>query len=558
MGSFLSSKKSAISRVVMSKKQKSLPIDASFKLPSPLPSWPPGGGFGSGIIDLGDGLQVRQISSFSKVWATHEGGPDDLGASFFEPSPLPQGFSMLGCYSQPNNRSLYGWVLAGRDETGSALKQPIDYTLVWSSESLQIKQDGVGYIWLPTPPDGYKALGHVVTNSPQKPPLGKILCVRSDLTDQCEFDSWIWGLDKESDLNGFNVFGLFPSNRGTQATGVCVGTFVAQKTTTAPVSISCLKNAASNLSCMPNLDQIQAIFQAYSPWIYFHPDEEYLPSSVNWYFANGALLYEKGEESKPVPIKSNGSNLPQGGSNDGAYWVDLPVEEGAKDRVKRGDLQESQVYLHAKPMFGATFTDISVWVFYPFNGPSRAKVEFINIPLGKIGEHVGDWEHLTLRISNFNGELLSIYFSEHSGGTWVDSSQLEFQNGNKAVTYSSLHGHAMYATPGLVLQGTGSIGIRNDTAKSKKFMDTGTNSMVVAAEYLGMAITEPPWLNYFRKWGPKLTYDIAEEIKKVEKLLPGKLKSAFDRFIRSLPNEVLGEEGPTGPKLKKNWTGDEV
>jgi hypothetical protein len=309
---------------------------------------------------------------------------------------------------------------------------------------------------------------------------------------------------------------------------------------------------------MPNLDQIKAIFQAYSPWIYFHPDEEYLPSSVEWYFVNGALLYERGEESKPVPIESNGSNLPQGGSNDGAYWLDLPVEEGAKDRVKKGDLQDSRVYLHIKPMFGAAFTDIVVWVFYPFNGPSKAKVEFINIPLGKIGEHVGDWEHLTLRISNFNGELLSIYFSEHSGGTWVNSSELEFQNGNKAVTYSSLHGHAMYAKPGLVLQGSGSIGIRNDTAKSKKFIDTGTNSLVVAAEYLGMAITEPPWLNYFRKWGPKLTYDIAEEIKKVEKLLPGKLKSAFDKFVRSLPSEVLGEEGPTGPKLKRNWTGDEV
>ncbi|KAJ6309778.1 hypothetical protein OIU76_014669 [Salix suchowensis] len=116
----------------------------------------------------------------------------------------------------------------------------------------------------------------------------------------------------------------------------------------------------------------------------------------------------------------------------------------------------------------------------------------------------------------------------------------------------------MYARPGLVLQGRGGVGIRNDTAKSKKFMDTGTDSLVVAAEYLGTAINQPPWLDYFRKWGPKITYDISEEIKKVDKLLPGKLKSAFDKFIRSLPNEVLREEGPTGPKMKRNWAGDEV
>lgn len=538
--------------------KEALPIATPFKLPSPLPSLPQGEGFGNGIINLGSGLQVCQVVSLNKIWATNEGGPDNLGATFFEASQMPQGFSMLGCYSQPNNRMLHGWVLAGKDETGDALTKPVDYTLVWSSESLQIKQEGVGYIWLPTPLDGYKALGCVVTTSPEKPSLEKVRCVRSDLTDDCQIDKWIWGQGKESDPNGFNVFSLRPSNRGTQAMGVSVGTFVAQNTTSASISLACLKNIESNLSCMPALDQVQAIFQAYSPRIYFHPDEEYLPSSARWYFTNGALLYKKDEESKPVPIESTGSNLPQGGSNDGSYWLDLPVEEAARERVKRGDLQDCQVYLHIKPMLGATFTDIVAWLFYPFNGPGRAKVDLITVPLGKTGQHVGDWEHVTLRISNFNGQLCGIYLSAHSGGTWYDVSELEFQNGNKAVIYSSLNGHAMYAKPGLVLQGSGNIGIRNDTAKSNKFIDTGARFSVVSAEYMGSSVVEPPWLNYLRKWGPNITYDLAEEAETVEKLLPGKLKSAFDKFVKSLPKEIFGEEGPTGPKLKRNWTGDEV
>ena len=73
-----------------------------------------------------------------------------------------------------------------------------------------------------------------------------------------------------------------------------------------------------------------------------------------------------------------------------------------------------------------------------------------------------------------------------------------------------------------------------------------------------LLFTEPPWLNYFREWGPKISYGIADEIKKVEKLSPGKLKSAFDKFVKGLPNEVLGQEGPTGPKDKRNWSGDEI
>ncbi|XP_072957471.1 hypothetical protein At1g04090 [Typha angustifolia] len=555
MGSFLS---------FISKKRATLPIETSFSLPSPLPSWPSGGGFAKGSISLGDELEVCQVSTFSKVWATHEGGQDDLGATFFNPSPLPSGYSMLGCYAQPNNRPLFGWVLVGRDTTNGcggdggsgALAMPVDYTLVWSSESSSVKQDGHGYFWLPTPPEGYKAVGVVVTAAPEKPSVDQVRCVRADLTEESENDAAIWSSDKD----GFSVNGVRPSTRGIQALGVLVGTFMAQASNSPKLSsLACLKNTSSNFtSCMPNLSQIEAIFQAYSPWVYLHPDEPFFPSSVSWFFDNGALLYQKGNQN-PTKIASDGSNLPQGGSNDGKYWIDLPVDGAQKEKVKKGDLSTAKVYLHIKPMLGATFTDVAVWIFYPFNGAARAKVEFINVSLGRIGEHVGDWEHVTLRISNFNGELWRVYFSEHSSGRWVDASQVEFEEGNKPVTYASLHGHALYAKEGLVLQGNSKlgIGIRNDTKKGSK-MDTGERFEVAAAEYLGSAIPgEPAWLDYEREWGPKISYNIADELNKVERFLPKRIRSALEKLISSLPDEVLGEEGPTGPKGKNNWNMDE-
>lgn len=536
------------------KSRKPLPVETIFELPSPRPTWPPGTGFSSGTIDLG-GLVVSHVSSFSKVWTAREGGADNLGATFYEPNPVPDGFFMLGSYGHPNNRPLFGWVLVAKDasHSGAILKMPIDYTLVWSSESLNVKQDGVGYVWLPVAPDGYKAVGHVITSSPTKPPLEKIRCVRADFTDVSENGEWIWG-----NSDAISIYSSRPKERGTQALGVSTGAFVAENKgggSGAVPSVACLKNVHYNLSSMPNLNQINALVQEYSPIIYLHPDEQFLPSSVTWFFQNGALLYTKGQESTPIAI--DGSNLPQGGSNDGAYWLDLPTDNAAKDRVKRGDLEDAIAYLHVKPMLGGTFTDIAMWVFYPFNGAARAKVEFLTISLGKIGEHVGDWEHVTLRISNFNGELQSVYFSQHSRGTWVSSSELEFQNRNKFVVYSSLHGHAAYPRTGDFLQGNGgNVGIRNDTAKSKMVMDTGANFTIVSADYL-RNIAEPAWLNYAREWGPKISYDINDELRKVEKFLPGKLKSAFDKVVRGLPDEVLGEEGPTGPKWKDSWSGDE-
>ncbi|CAL5184779.1 unnamed protein product [Lathyrus oleraceus] len=514
-----------------SKKSRRPLIETTFKLPGDIPVWPPGDGFANGIIDLGGGLLVSQISTFNKIWTTYEGGPDDLGVTFFEPTGLSDGFFVLGHYCQPNNKPLHGWVLVGKDSSSTAngaLKKPLDYKLVCNIKSLQNKQDEQVYIWLPMAPNGYKVVGHVVTTSKDKPSFDRIMCVRSDLTDECvKYKSMkLWGAENKR----LNVYDVRPIKGGIEAKGVCVGTFLAQcsgrtKTNSQTLPIVCLKNTNDNrFSSMPNLHQIETLIKAYSPYMYLHPLENYLPSSVEWFFINGALLCEKNKGViNESPIEPTGANLPQGYSSierfNHDYWLDLPMDVTERERVKKGNLQSSKAYIHVKPMLGGTFTDIVMWVFYPFNGGARAKVAFLNIPLRSKGEHVGDWEHVTLRVSNFSGELWSVYLSQHSKGEWVDSCELEFQNGNRPLVYSSLHGHALFPRPGCVMQGVRGFGIRNDACKSELVMDMVKGFEIVGAEYLGSEIREPHWLNYEMNWGPK--------------------------------------EGPKGPKQKDFWKGDE-
>ncbi|CAN7052417.1 hypothetical protein Bca4012_075243 [Brassica carinata] len=533
-----------------------LPVETSFKFPSPLPVIPPGGekNFGNGKIDLG-GLEVIQVSisesTSQRVWRAFEGGPDNMGVSIFEPINLPAGFFTLGFYAQPNNRMLFGWVLVAKDVSGNSLRPPIDYMELGNTTSVVVKQDGPAYFWQPLCPNGYGAVGVFVTTSPVKPSLRQesISCVRTDHTVQMsEADAWVWGIE------GVTVSSLRPENRGTEAAGVYTGTFSFQQLNFPLPSLSCLRNTKFDLSSMPSQDQTRDLFRAYSPLIYFHPNEEFLPSSVDWVFSNGALLYQKGNESNPVPVQPNGSNLPQGGSDDGLYWLDYPADESARERVKRGDLGNTKVYLHIKPMFGGTFTDIVLWIFLPFNGNAHLKILFMkSLSLGNVGEHIGDWEHVTLRISNFNGELWRVYFSEHSGGSLVEACDLEFQGGNKPVAYASLHGHAMFSRPGLVLQGQDGNGIRNDMARSDKFFDTSTGYEVIA----GQGIVEPPWLNYFRKWGPTVQHDLEKTIDGFAKTLPGFLRKKFRELTDKIPHEVLEEDGPTGPKVKQSWNADE-
>ncbi|KAK7405990.1 hypothetical protein VNO78_07602 [Psophocarpus tetragonolobus] len=548
------------------KGKSTITLPQTFLLPSPLPQWPQGQGFASGIVNLGE-IEVCKVTGFEFVWNGNIGKP----VAFYKPVGIPDGFHILGHYCQPSNKPLWGFVLVVREVgTGSsetingdklpALKNPLDYTLVWCS-SARSKELPVGcaYFWVPQPPEGYRVLGYLVTDSCERPDLDDMVCVRADLTDNCE--PYRVMLDAASAIPEFpfQVWSLRPCDRGMLGKGVSVGTFLCSSCWNKgeEVPVACLKNLNPVVPAMPRLPQIHALIEHYGPTVFFHPEEVYLPSSVEWFFNNGALLYRKGVPTGEV-IDAAGSNLPGGGTNDGEFWIDLPSDDH-RDFVKHGDLKSAKLYVHVKPALGGTFTDISMWVFCPFNGPSTLKIGLTSRAFSKVGEHVGDWEHFTLRICNFTGELWSIYFSQHSGGKWVDAYDLEYIDGNKAVVYSSKNGHASYPHPGTYIQGSFKlgIGIRNDSARSKFYVDSSVQYELVAAEYLGDVVTEPQWLQFMREWGPKIVYDSKTELDKIINALPRGLRHSFGCLIKKLPVELYGEEGPTGPKEKNNWIGDE-
>ncbi|XP_057718060.1 hypothetical protein At1g04090-like [Arachis stenosperma] len=542
-----------------------------FSLPAPLPDWPQGGAFSSGRISLGQ-LEVVKITNFERVWFCTQ------GFIFYRPLEIPDGFHCLGHYCQSNVQPLRGYVLVAGETAlepepeanhyssnspvseSPALRKPINYSLIWSAES---PDGGCGYFWLPNPPAGYKAMGIVVTSIPDEPDIEEVRCVRKDLTEVCETCDLLITMDSKFSKNSFHVWNTQPYRRGMLGRGVAVGTFFCSTYADSGIvfDIACLRNLDSTLHAMPNVSQIHALIKHYGPTMYFHPDEVYLPSSVQWFFKDGALLYSQGSE-KGKNIEYDGSNLPSGGTNDGLFWIDLPTDDDARDNLKKGNIESAKLYVHVKPALGGTFTDIAMWVFCPFNGPAILKVGLLNIEMSKIGEHVGDWEHFTLRVSNFTGELWSMFFSQHSGGEWVDAFDLEFIEGtNKPIVYSSKHGHASYPHEGTYLQGISisrlGIGARNDAAKSDLVVDSSTKYEIVAAEYLG-AIEEPCWLQYMREWGPSIVYDSRSEIDKLIDMLPVFVRFSVENLFELFPTELYGEEGPIGPKGKANWLGDEI
>ncbi|KAM0041580.1 putative vacuolar protein sorting-associated protein [Helianthus debilis subsp. tardiflorus] len=477
-----------------------------FFLPAPLPQWPQGQGFATGRINLGE-LEVAMVKDF-EVISTYTPKKSKTGVTFYKPLSIPDGFVAFGHYGQLTNQQLRGYVLVAQaalnTETESPpLKLPLGYKLIWSSTNV--------YVWQPVQPDGYRALGFVVTLDETEPDVEQVRCVRDDLTENCQVDDVILS------TSSFRVWNTKACKTGMFCKGVTIGTFFCSTDSVSSdkLDICCLRNVNPDLEAMPNLEQIDALIDHYGPTVYFHPDEVYLPSSVPWFFENGALLFRKGK-SDGRRIDSGGSILPQGGKNDGEFWMDLPEDDNDDTLVKHGNLDSAELYVHVKPALGGTFTDIVMWIFCPFNGSITFTVELLNlnIEMDKVGEHVGDWEHFTLRISNYNGELWSVYFSEHSGGEWVDASNIEF-------------------------------------------IDASKRYQIIAAEYLNGVVAEPDWLQYMQEWGPTVLYDGRSELEKIISHLPFFIRLTVETLIDLFPVELYGEEGPTGPKEKDNWYGDE-
>ncbi|GAU39335.1 hypothetical protein TSUD_60860 [Trifolium subterraneum] len=219
---------------------------------------------------------------------------------------------------------------------------------------------------------------------------------------------------------------------------------------------------------------------------------------------------DRGMLGKGEIIETAGSNLPHGGSNYGEFWIDLPSHDDIRDFLKHTDLKSAKLYVHVKPALGGTFTHIAMWIFAPFNGPATLKIGIKNIHLSKIDEHVGDWEHYTLR--------------------------------NKAIVYSSKSEPASYPHPGTYIQGSSKQGLGIRKTKLFVFMRKWGPKIVYDSK------TELDKL--MRKWGPKIVYDSKTELDKILNQLPCMLHHSMRNLFNMFPVELYGEYGPTGPKGK--------
>lgn len=358
------------------------------------------------------------------------------------------------------------------------------------------------------------------------------------------------------------------------------------------------------------------------PQLVHHKDEKYHVSSVESFLARSSVnLYDQDGHEKNYHPDSDFSEFPDHGAKH--FFKDMD----GRDKIAKRPFnpKEAKVYVNFKGLPNSDFVDIQYWYFYPWNGPGIARLTSVimdtNMPgaqtleLGNLGEHEGDWEHVTLRVNTKEKggpKAKAIFLSQHDGGKWLPMDMVQHHN-HRPKFYASLNGHAAYSK----IDDNPSRHVRkldrisgffhflsppaidfkqvNDTKKGQMF--DGINDIVVIGAHNIPSMVDfkgPNWVNFKGRFGHSADNFTTEEahipadtlrdalaqailttapmMPQVAVLAPVLVPAilAFETYVMIDP-ETIGQalldanfpaseadgNGPTGPAHKPNWHGAE-
>lgn len=448
-------------------------------------------GFGDPVA-ASAGIQVATVSSFTWVYDDSATGAK-ASISIWRPQ-IPSGFYSLGDVAMSGHGTPPQTTLAVRGLAQGALSHPSGWSKVWD-DSKSGGRHNVGF-WKPKAPAGYICLGDMATRShSEPPPTSAMVCVHSSLVVPGSAD-WVW--DDRGSGARLSTSVWEASNIGAPH-GLRSNTFVSQPT----------HSPAPQRLPMLNMDRVAGFLEArsadwptlartFAPYVRMHSKEQFFPSDVEYHFANTTLsadkryllaqlecdictnqrfLYGKNPASTAVPMY--------------AFVLQKPVPAGGADGVRPG----------------APVVDVVYWLFFPYQ---RGK--YVNPILWDTtwyGNHVGDWEHITIRF--VNRYPYRVFLSAHAGGetfAFGDKRLLMHQPrpGQTRIEVFSAQGtHALYAYAGAhvyknISYGFGSIKLTDHTDRGALW-DGARGLKVSPWRAPGSYPGEFQWMNFAGRWG---------------------------------------------------------
>ena len=175
------------------------------------------------------------------------------------------------------------------------------------------------------------------------------------------------------------------------------------------------------------------VIQKYAPTIYLHPYDNHHPMAVEGFLSESSMLDQSGNVLKsgltPADLATYSSStnylrftnntFPSAGND---FETGDPIVAGSSS-----GWGQSNAPIYVKTIDYGTYIDLKFYMFYAINGFQTFQagiiVNFKTQPYlfnwGNFALHQGDWEHVTVRISEDTTKLLGVFYSQHGGAQWV-------------------------------------------------------------------------------------------------------------------------------------------
>ncbi len=370
-------------------------------------------------------VEIRETSSYRLIW-NDAGSGADADVAFYRPVAASGWYIVgdyaQGSYSQPTGSS---YVIRATSGHETSLKAPVDYDLVWNDAGSGADLDGS--VWKPRAPAGYVCLGFVANGSHAKPQIADYRCLREDLATRGDLGPEIWADRGSGADHDVSIWAINDHQGGP------TGTFAASGGYSAPGGVfytleGLLARQAAGRPAKPveTADDKLNLLVAHAPRVWLALGEEFLPSSVEWAFPYLTRFLD----------------------SDGRYWVrtkeklDSPSDDSLE--VFKGNLESAPVY--AFWVAKGEHVDLVYYFYYPYNRGKRI--------LRTIwGNHVGDWEHITVRLAwSFDGgswslEPHQVYIAAHNFGGAYPWNEVQ-KVGSHPIVYSARGSHGSWKDPG--------------------------------------------------------------------------------------------------------------
>jgi len=215
----------------------------------------------------------------------------------------------------------------------------------------------------------------------------------------------------------------------------------------------------------PFKGSLRDLAKAYAPRVHMHPPEEWFPSSVS--FLAKYVVRKPDRYTTQMPLDSPSSS-------------DFPGAVG--QRPDKASVPVYAVVADNEIEAGKEFTDIVYFMLYPYNRGKR-KIDTM------WGNHVGDWEHFTVRFNRSDTDYVpvKVSFSVHDTNIELPWGAPDFLTvDTHVVAFEAKGTHAVFPAQGhFVYKNIAVLGSLIDDTGTGVAWDTWNNVVLVTKEASG-------------------------------------------------------------------------